>query len=173
MTGIIPAQRGGQGEPDPKPASTPDPDTPAGSGLFDRAELLSLQSEDLATLLRSTGYTDPVDMGRTLGLHMTDSQDRAAVYTALECEDPITLPISEAMTRSVATGQPFLAGTFAIYGHPTGAIVVVTDEKNRGVERNTIPPALVKMTLQMASGGGTERMSPLSIFSALRGKRRG
>ena len=46
-----------------------------------------------------------------------------------------------------APPQPLIAGTFAIYPRPDGGLELVTDVEGRGIERKTIPGALVKMVM--------------------------
>ena len=40
--------------------------------------------------------------------------------------------------------EPMIAGTFALYVRPDGGLELVTDVEGRGVEKKTIPAALVK-----------------------------
>lgn len=76
--------------------------------------------------------------------------------------DPQTLSdvadFQRGMAESVRTGQPFFAGTFAMYGHPSGAVVLVTEDQCGEVRQRVIPRKAVKAGLGIMSGKGIGRL---------------
>lgn len=72
----------------------------------------------------------------------------------------LTLDPAAVAAQSVMAGEvegqpaPLAQGTFALYATPEGALVLVTDIPDRGVERNVLPAAMVKAAMTMIGGGG-------------------
>lgn len=66
--------------------------------------------------------------------------------------------IEQILKESAGTGRPFMAGTFALYSDPTGAVVMVTDTSSSGVRRDVIPRKAVKFALSMIGGGSKRSM---------------
>lgn len=81
---------------------------------------------------------------------MTHSTEREHYETCTICRDgdPAGVAVPEAPPAAPA---PLIAGTFAIYARPDGGMELVTDVQGRGVERRTVPAAIIKM---VASGKG-------------------
>jgi hypothetical protein len=80
--------------------------------------------------------------------------------------DPLGLPepdpaaaedLAVMLAESAGTGRPFMAGTFALYSDPTGAVVIVTETEKSGVRRDVIPRKAVRFALSMMGGGGAKR----------------
>ncbi len=117
MTDETAAQTGGQGNPDPKPAS---PD-----GSVSQATQAPTAPQNAAETARTIGNI---------------------------------------LKESAQTGEPFMEGTFALYADPSGAVVIVTENPERGVERHTIPPQFVRLVLSL----GRQRSFPLR--NILRGR---
>lgn len=70
------------------------------------------------------------------------TETTAAADEQLVDEQPATAP---------APKEPLMAGTFAIYEHPSGGVVLVTDIAGAGPQTKIIPAAIVKM---VQGGGG-------------------
>ncbi len=62
-----------------------------------------------------------------------------------------------------APKEPMMAGTFALYEHESGGIVLVTDIAGRGVETKMIPAMIVKM---VQGGGGPMGATLRKMFGA-------
>lgn len=62
--------------------------------------------------------------------------------------------LADTMARSAATGQPFMAGTFALYADPTGAVVLVTQDADGNVKRSVVPRKAVRLGLSLMAGEG-------------------
>jgi len=57
-----------------------------------------------------------------------------------------------AMEMSAVNGRPFMAGTFAMYADPSGAVVLVTEDAGMNVRRTVIPRKVVRIALQFMAG---------------------
>lgn len=95
----------------------------------------------------------------------TPGQDVAptAAESVPEGADELGLPpadpegaksLADTMGRSAATGQPFMAGTFALYADPTGAVVLVTEDADGNVKRSVVPRKAVRLGLSLMAGEG-------------------
>lgn len=62
--------------------------------------------------------------------------------------------LADALQKSADSGEPFIAGTFALYGHPSGAIIAVTETTTLGLQKSVFPRKLVRVALSMMAGGG-------------------
>jgi hypothetical protein len=62
--------------------------------------------------------------------------------------------LASMLARSAATGEPVVAGTFALYAHPSGAIILTTETTTHGVRQDVIPKRGVKLALSMIAGKG-------------------
>jgi hypothetical protein len=60
--------------------------------------------------------------------------------------------------RSIATGEPFMAGTFALYAVPDGSVVLVTEDPQGDVKRAVVPPKVVKASVALMTGKGPKGM---------------
>lgn len=70
--------------------------------------------------------------------------------------DPVAAAsIRDAMLASVQTGEPFFAGTFALYATPRGEIVCVTQDQQGIVKRSVVPRRAVQMALALIAGERT------------------
>jgi hypothetical protein len=56
------------------------------------------------------------------------------------------------MAESVDSGKPFVAGTFAAYADPSGAVILVTEDKDGVVTRAILPRRIVKIGIGLISG---------------------
>lgn len=87
-------------------------------------------------------------------------------------EHPDLLAAAVAQLDAPVSGEvegapaPILAGTFALYADPSGALVLVTDIPGRGVERNVLPAGMVRAGLAVAGGGGK-----LAAFGSMFGRK--
>jgi len=62
---------------------------------------------------------------------------------------------------------PLLAGTFALYEAPSGALVLVTDTPQHGVVRRHLPAAVVKAGMVLAGGGKMPKGGPAGLLRGL------
>lgn len=60
--------------------------------------------------------------------------------------------MADMLAASAGTGRPFMAGTFALYSDPSGAVVIVTETETAGVRRDVIPRKAVKVALDLMAG---------------------
>lgn len=60
--------------------------------------------------------------------------------------------LADAIAESAARGRPFMAGTFALYGDPSGAVVLVTEDAAGNVKRSVVPRKIVRLALGLMSG---------------------
>lgn len=60
--------------------------------------------------------------------------------------------MADILAASAGTGRPFMAGTFAMYSDPSGAVVMVTETEAGGLRRDVIPRKAVKFALGLMSG---------------------
>jgi hypothetical protein len=65
------------------------------------------------------------------------------------------------MDRSAVTGEPFLAGTFAMYATPSGDVVMVTEGMGMGVKKSVFPRRWVRTALGLIAGEGGLKMKML------------
>jgi len=65
------------------------------------------------------------------------------------------------MDRSAVTGEPFLAGTFAMYATPSGEVVMVTEGMGMGVKKSIFPRRWVRTALGLIAGEGGLKMKML------------
>lgn len=63
--------------------------------------------------------------------------------------------IRDKMAASAATGDPFMAGTFALYAAPSGELVLVTQDQQDRVNRSVVPRKAVQMALALIAGEKT------------------
>lgn len=63
--------------------------------------------------------------------------------------------IKQAILASAFSGQPFFAGTFAVYGTATGEIVLVTEDQHGEVKKTCVPKNVVRMSLALIAGERT------------------
>jgi len=60
--------------------------------------------------------------------------------------------MAELLRISSGTGKPFMAGTFAMYSDPSGAVVLVTEDQAGNVRRSVIPTKAVSFALGLMAG---------------------
>lgn len=60
--------------------------------------------------------------------------------------------LADAIGQSAASGRPFMAGTFALYGDPSGAVVLVTEDAAENVRRSVVPRKVVRVALSLMAG---------------------
>jgi hypothetical protein len=89
--------------------------------------------------------------------------EAVAVARALGDAEPADLELPEPdpeaadylrvlMAESVDSGEPFVAGTFAAYADPSGAVILVTEDKDGVVTRAILPRRIVKIGIGLISG---------------------
>jgi hypothetical protein len=66
--------------------------------------------------------------------------------------------MAELLAAAAGTGEPFMAGTFALYADPSGAVVMVTETAATGVRRDVIPRKAVRFALGLMGGGKSRGM---------------
>lgn len=66
--------------------------------------------------------------------------------------------MEQMLSEAAGTGRPFMAGTFALYSDPSGAVVMVTETSMAGVRRDVIPRKAVRFALSMIGGGAKRSM---------------
>lgn len=76
------------------------------------------------------------------------SADLSGEQPALGSADDLRAALDE----SIASQQPFLAGTFAAYGTPDGGVVLVTTDPQDNIRRDVFPPKIVKLVLGLMAG---------------------
>lgn len=110
-------------------------------------------------------FSPPIGAGRS-GVNDTLTPERPAEQTGgdghpEDPEDGLGLPepdpaaaagMAEILASTAGTGRPFMAGTFALYSDPSGAVVMVTETDNAGVRRDVIPRKAVRFALGLMSG---------------------
>lgn len=60
--------------------------------------------------------------------------------------------LADLMAATAGTGQPFMAGTYALYADPTGAVVLVTQDPDGSVRRSVVPAKMVRLALALMAG---------------------
>lgn len=60
--------------------------------------------------------------------------------------------LADAIRNSAESGRPFMAGTFALYGDPSGAVVLVTEDAAANVRRSVVPRKVVRLALGLMAG---------------------
>lgn len=112
-----------------------DPDGPViGAGQLGVRSDLTPNPQEPAT--PTGGQGDP--LGEALGLPEPDPAAAA--------------DMAEILRTSAGTGEPFMAGTFALYAAPDGSVVMVTETTAHGIRRDVIPRKAVKFALGMMAG---------------------
>jgi hypothetical protein len=102
----------------------------------------------------------PEDRAPSLPVIDQDLSDLATMDASPEA----AMDIAEMMDRSASTGEPFLAGTFAMYAAPDGSVVMVTEGTPPldGVRRSVVPKRWVRSALQLLAGEGGLKAKMLS-----------
>jgi hypothetical protein len=102
----------------------------------------------------------PEDRAPSLPVIDQDLSDLAMMDASPEA----AMDIAEMMDRSASTGEPFLAGTFAMYAAPDGSVVMVTEGTPPldGVRRSVVPKRWVRSALQLLAGEGGLKAKMLS-----------
>jgi hypothetical protein len=94
--------------------------------------------------------TDPADRTGVDG-----NPDQAIIdLGTIEATPDGARDIAAMMDASVASGEPFMAGTFAMYAAPDGSVVMVTEGIGEGVRRSVVPRRWVRSALQLMAGEG-------------------
>jgi hypothetical protein len=97
-------------------------------------------------------YLTPAEPDPAPPVDAQDEPDSEAL--GLPESDPEAAEGMAAMLAATAgSGVPFLAGTFALYSHPSGSVVMVTETSASGVRRDVIPRKMVKLALGLMGGG--------------------
>lgn len=146
-----------------------------GVDVVDRAYKLGfnlLQLEDRIAVLRATEgtpepYSPPIGSlpdGVRSNLTPAVPEDRSpsldvvdqdlSVLGTMGPSPEVALDIAAMMDRSVETGEPFLAGTFAMYAAPDGSVWMVTEGIGDGIRRSQVPRKWVRAALQLVAGEG-------------------
>lgn len=60
--------------------------------------------------------------------------------------------LARAIATSAERAEPFMAGTFALYGDPSGAVVLVVEDAAGNVKRSVVPRKIVRLALGLMSG---------------------
>lgn len=60
--------------------------------------------------------------------------------------------ILDLLNSTAGTGRPFMAGTFAMYADPSGAVVIVTETEGTGLRRDVLPRKAVRFALGLIGG---------------------
>jgi hypothetical protein len=60
--------------------------------------------------------------------------------------------LADAIGDSARTGRPFMAGTFALHGDPSGAVVMVTEDAAGRVRKSVVPRKIVRLALGLMAG---------------------
>src|SRR5262245_3522815 len=88
-----------------------------------------------------------------------------ALSADLSGDEPALGPaedLAAALAESVASGRPFLAGTFAAYGTPDGGAVLVTEDPQGETRRDVFPPRIVRLVLGLMTGKAPKGLGMLS-----------
>jgi hypothetical protein len=109
---------------------------------------------------------DPAGVRSDLTPAVPEGPDRSAALAeqgltdlgAVQADPTGARELALMMDRSAATGEPFLAGTFALYAAPTGDVVMVTEGIGEGVRRSVVPKRWVRTALGLMSGEGAGGM---------------
>lgn len=91
------------------------------------------------------------------GLPDRVSGDLRNVSDAMSLPEPgpeSAADLASMLAHSAATGEPVIAGTFALYAHPSGAIILTTETTTHGVRQDVIPKRGVKLALSLIAGKG-------------------
>lgn len=110
--------------------------------------------------------SDPEGVRSDLTPAIPEGPDRSAAMAeqgltdlgAVQADPTGARELALMMDRSAATGEPFLAGTFALYAAPTGDVVMVTEGIGEGVRRSVVPKRWVRTALGLMSGEGAGGM---------------
>lgn len=97
--------------------------------------------------------SDLTPLGRTSPTpHTAEGEPLGEPLGLPEADPAAAAGMAELLAESAGTGRPFMAGTFALYSDPSGAVVMVTETDGTGVRRDVIPRKAVKFALGLMGG---------------------
>lgn len=82
-----------------------------------------------------------------------DADEEMDLSDGLPQPDPEgALAVGAMLEKSRTTGEPFMAGTYALYADPSGAVVMVTEDATGHVRRSVVPRKVVKLAIGLMAG---------------------